>query len=168
MKFKQYLQELASIDAGQAEEAHEPAGEESSSIDNPRLRMAVNLRLVNELNQIFLSPENGIQAIRKVLARYGFSLPALYDADPEGDEVIIEIDQFGDVEGDDPYSVINWPEFNSNSNDDDNDGEEDVRYSVYILYYLTDEGHYDFYAEIGDDDRMEELVSEVGDELEEE
>jgi hypothetical protein len=168
MKFKQYLQELSNIDVGQAEEAHEPAGEESSSVDNPRLRMAINLRLVNELNQIFLSPESGIQSVRKVLARYGFSLPALYDADPEGDEVIIELDQFGDVMGDDPNSLVNWDEYNANPNDDDLDGEKDTQYSIYILYYLTDEGHYEFYAEMGDDDRMEELMSEIGDELEEE
>lgn len=167
MKFKDFLQELANIDVGQAEEKHEPTGEESLSIDNPRLRMNVNLRLVNELNQIFLSPESGIQAIRKVLARYGFDLPALYDADPEGDEVVIDIDQFGDVLGDDPNSSINWDEYNATPNDDDNDGVKDIQYSIYILYYLTDEGHYEFFAEVGDDDRMEELMSEMGDELEE-
>jgi len=168
MKFKQYLQELANIDTGQAEEAHEPTGEASSSIDNPRLRMEVNFRLVNELNQGFLSPEGGIQSIRKVLHRYGFDLPALYDADPEGDEVVIEIDQYGDVLGDDPYSPVNWDEYNSTPNDDDGDNEKDLQYSIYILYYLTDEGHYEFYAEVGDDDRMEEIMSEMGDETEEE
>ena len=167
MRFKQYLQEVATIEVGQAEAAHEPAGEESSSVDNPRLRMAVNLRLVNELNQIFLSPESGIQAIRKVLARFGFDLPALYDADPEGDEVIIEIDQYGDILGDDPYSEVNWDKYNANPEDDDGDGEKDVQYSIYILYYLTDEGHYEFFAEVGNDDRMEELMSEMGDETEE-
>ena len=167
MRFKQYLQELANIEVGQAEEAHEPAGEASSSIDNPRLRMEVNFRLVNELDNIFLSPEGGIQAIRKVLHRYGFDLPALYDADPEGDEVIIDIDQYGDVMGDDPNSSINWDEYNANPTDDDNDGAKDIQYYIYMLYYLTDEGHYEFYAEVGDENRMEELMSE-GDELEEE
>jgi hypothetical protein len=141
MKFKQYLQELTEIEPGQAEEAHEPTEKASSSIDNSRLRMEVNYRLVNGMNQIFHSPEEGIQAIRKVLHRYGFDLPALYDADPEGDEVIIEIAQYG--------------------------GDTDGETNIYILYYLTDEGFYDFYAEIGDDERMEELVDETGEELEE-
>jgi hypothetical protein len=140
MRFKQYLQELDNIETGQAEKAHEPTGEGSSAILNPKVRMEVNFRLVNELYQPFLSPEGGIQAIRKVLHRFGFDLPALYDADPEGDEIVFEIDQFG---------------------------LENLITNIYILYYLTDEGHYEFYAEIGDDERMEELTSDEGD-LEEE
>lgn len=140
MRFKQYLQELDNIESSQAEKAHEPTGEGSSAILNPKIRMEVNFRLVNELYQPFLSPEGGIQAIRKVLHRYGFDLPALYDADPEGDEIVFEIDQFG---------------------------LEDLESNIYILYYLTDEGHYEFYAEIGDENRMQELTSDEG-ELEEE
>jgi len=140
MRFKQYLQELDNIEVSQAEKAHEPTGEGSSADLNPKVRMEVNFRLVNELYQPFLSPEGGIQAIRKVLHRYGFDLPALYDADPEGDEIVFEIDQFG---------------------------LEELESNIYILYYLTDEGHYEFYAEIGDENRMKELTSDEG-ELEEE
>jgi hypothetical protein len=143
MRFKQYLNEmenLTGIESSQAEEAHEPTGEGSSAINNPKIFMEVNLRLVNELNQAFLSPEGGIQMIRKVLHRFSFDLPALYDADPEGDEVVIEINQFG---------------------------QEDLSSNIYILYYLTDDGYYEFYAEIGDDERMEELLSDEGDEEEE-
>jgi hypothetical protein len=141
MRFNQYLAELASVEDGQAIEAHEPTGEASSSVDNPRVRMEVNVLLANGLNDTFVSPEAGIQAIRKVLHRFGFDLPALYDADPEGDEVVIELDQFG-VSSD------------------------EYQYSIYILYYLTDEGSYEFFAELGDDNRMEELISDEGDEEE--
>ena len=136
MRFKQYLNEmenLTGIESSQAEEAHEPTGEGSSAIDNPRIFMELNIRLVNELNQVFLSPESGIQMIRKVLHRFGFDLPALYDADPEGDEVIIEINQFG---------------------------QEDLSSNIYILYYLTDAGYYEFYAEIGDEETMNDLMSD--------
>ena len=101
--------------------------------------MEANYRLTNELYTPFLSPEGGIQAIRKVLHRFGFDMPALYDADPEGDEIIFELDQYG------------IGEYETN---------------IYILYYLTDEGHYEFYAEIGDDERMDELMSD--EELDEE
>ena len=139
MRFKKYLEELTSIEAGQAIEAHEPTGEGKTSVDNPKIRMEVNYRLVNELYSPFLSPEGGIQAIRKVLHRFGFDMPALYDADPEGDEIIFELDQYG------------IGEYETN---------------IYILYYLTDEGHYEFYAEIGDDERMDELMSD--EELDEE
>ena len=142
MRFIKYLQELdlSNVDDGQAEKSHEPTGEGSSAITNPRIRMEINYRLTNELYQPFLSPEGGIQAIRKVLHRYGFDMPALYDADPEGDEIAFEIDQFG---------------------------QENLSTNIYILYYLTDEGHYEFFAEVGDDARMDELMAE-GDEDDEE
>lgn len=135
MRFREYLQELdlSAIEDSQAEDAHEPTGEASSQITNPRIRMEINYRLTNELYQPFLSPEGGIQAIRKVLHRYGFDMPALYDADPEGDEIVFEIDQFG---------------------------QENLSTNLYILYYLTDEGHYEFFAEVGDNARMDELMAE--------
>jgi hypothetical protein len=138
MRFKQFIEEieLTGIESGQAEKAHEPTGEGRIEIDNPKVRMEMNYRLVNELYQPFLSPEGGIQAIRKVLHRYGFDLPALYDADPEGDEFVIDINQFG---------------------------QDDLSTNLYVLYYLTDEGGYDFYAEVGTEERMEELLSDDGD-----
>jgi hypothetical protein len=133
MRFKQYLTELTNIETGQAIQAHEPTGEGSIAITNPKIRMEINYRLVNELYEPFLSPEAGIQKIRKVLHRFSFDMPALYDANPEGDEIIFELDQFG-LEG--------------------------LESNLYILYYLTDEGHYEFYAEVGDENRMEELTSD--------
>jgi hypothetical protein len=135
MRFKEYLQELdlSGVEDAQAEKAHEPTGEGSSQITNPRIRMEINYRLTNELYGAFLSPEGGIQAIRKVLHRYGFDMPALYDADPEGDEIAFEIEQFG---------------------------QDNLATNIYILYYLTDEGHYEFFAEVGDDARMDELMTE--------
>jgi hypothetical protein len=141
MRFKQFMEELTSIESGQAIEAHEPTGEGSSAIDNPKIRMEINYRLTNELYSSFLSPEGGIQAIRKVLHRFGFDMPALYDANPEGDEVAFEIEQFG---------------------------QENLTTNIYILYYLTDEGHYEFFAEVGDDARMDELLSDGEEEDEEE
>jgi len=141
MRFKQFMEELTSIESGQAIEAHEPTGEGSSAIDNPKIRMEINYRLTNELYSSFLSPEGGIQAIRKVLHRFGFDMPALYDANPEGDEVAFEIEQFG---------------------------QENLATNIYILYYLTDEGHYEFFAEVGDDARMDELLSDGEEEDEEE
>lgn len=133
MRFKQFVEELTSIESGQAVNAHEPTGEASSAITNPRIRMEVNYRFTNELYEPYLSPEGGIQAIRKVLHRYGFDMPALYEADPEGDEIVFGIEQFG---------------------------QDNLATNLYILYYLTDEGHYEFFAEIGDEARMDELMSE--------
>jgi len=40
--------------------------------------------------------------------------------------------------------------------------------NIYILYSPTDDGRYEFYAEIGNDERMEELLSDEGENEEEE
>jgi hypothetical protein len=121
------------IFGGQAIDAHEPSGEDSISALNPNLITEINFRLRNELNDILLNADQGIQKIRKTLHRYGFDLPAVYEADREGDEIVIELNQFGF---------------------------DDIESNIYILYYMTDKGVYDFYAEIGDDDRMDELLSD--------
>jgi hypothetical protein len=131
MRFKQFVEELTSIETGQAQDAHEPTGEESVSILNPNVRAAINYRLMNEMNDNILSPDQGVQKIRKVLHAYGFDLPSLYEPDREGDELVVELTQFG----------LN--ELDTN---------------LYILYYLSEQGNYEFYAEIGDDERMEELL----------
>jgi len=121
------------IFAGQAIDAHEPTGEDSISALNPNVITEINFRLRNELNEILLTADQGIQKIRKTLHRYGFDLPAIYEADREGDELVIELNQFGF---------------------------DDIESNIYILYYMTDRGVYDFYAEVGDDKRMEELLSD--------
>ena len=87
---------------------------------------SLNKRLNYDTDEKFMSPESGIQRIRRVLHLYGYDLPALYDADPEGEEIVVDLD----------------------------------RISLYLLYNLTDDNRYEFYAEIGDDERMEELMSD--------
>jgi hypothetical protein len=143
MNFKQYLEELHNIEVGQAIDAHEPTDKGSSSIDNPLIVSEINSSFARELNDCILSPEAGIQKLRKVLYRYGFDMPALYEADPEGDEVVFGLNQFGI--------------------------ETDTNFYLYVLYYLTDDGYYDFYAEVADYDRVEQLLSDDGgEEVEEE
>jgi hypothetical protein len=94
----------------------------------------VNFRLADELDKTFLSPESGIMAVRKVLEKFDLELPALYGANPEGEELIVDLDAT----------------------------------RLYILYSPTDDSRYEFYAEIGDDERMEELMSDEGETEEEE
>jgi hypothetical protein len=124
---------MTDIVNGQAIDAHEPSGEDSVSVLNPNVITEINFRLRNELHDILLTADQGIQKIRKTLHRYGFDLPAVYEADREGDELVIELNQFGF---------------------------DDLECNVYILYYMTDKGVYDFYAEVGDDERMDELLSD--------
>ena len=141
MNFKQYLEELHNIEVGQAVTAHEPTDKASMSVDNPLIVSEINTHFIREFNEVVLSPDAGLQKIRKVLHRYGFDMPALYEIDREGDEVVFDLNQFG---------MKMTPD-----------------YYLYVLYYLTDDGYYDFYVEVADDDRVEELTSEDEGEQEE-
>ena len=151
MNFKQYLAEFYSIEPGQAFEKHETPTDGSISISNPRVRAEINYRLDGELDDIFLSPESGIQRVRKVLHRFSLDMPALYDADAEGDEIVIRLDQFG--------HVIDFTHLISNK-------VEEIFY-LYLIYYLTDDGRYEFYAELTDEEGLNEIMSDEEEDEEE-
>lgn len=121
---------------GQAIIAHEPTDQASISVSNPRIRSEINHRLSTEFNSIIIAPEEGIQKVRKVLHRFGLDLPALYEADTEGDELIFIVEQFG--------SSANSEEF-----------------YLYLIYYLKDEGDYDFYAELVDEQELQEIINDA-------
>lgn len=120
MRFKQYLNEITLVENNQSDETEIESSEDLSQ---------VNFRLADILDETFISPESGILAIRKVLEEFKLDLPALYDASPEGEEVVTDLRET----------------------------------SLYVLYGPTDDGRYEFYAEIGDDERMEELLSDEED-----
>ena len=124
MRFSEYIREMQ---IGQVETPMATPSLMDTNLDS------LNKRLDYDTDEKFISPESGIQRIRRVLHLYGYDLPALYDADPEGDEIVIDLT--------------------------DNIG-------VYILYTLTDDNHYEFYAEVGIESRMQELLSDEGTEEE--
>ena len=107
----------------------------SLTLTDEKLRELVNYHLNNELDEPVLSPESGIQKIRKVLARFRIEIPALYDSDPEGDEVIIDLEE---------------------------------NYHLYFIYYLTEDDFYEFYAEIVNDEELDEIISDEEEDEEEE
>ena len=115
MRFKDYLNECEC-------QMPQVASSEVSSVDHT----TVNNRLADALDKEFLSPESGIAVIRKVLSSLEIEMPALYGADTEGEEVILDLDGT----------------------------------SLYLIYSLTDDNRYEFYAEVGDEERMEELMSD--------
>lgn len=158
MRFKDYLLELHNIEAGQAMAAHEPTARESSSVLNPKVYSEINYRLLNELNEIILSPEAGIQKIRKVMHRFGLDMPALYEADVEGDEVAFDLKQFGQ-----PHGPTLYGDYDTGTEVMDKNPDA----YLYVIYYLTDEGNYDFYAEVTDEEGLEEIMSDEEDEEEE-
>jgi hypothetical protein len=85
MRFKQYLQELAEMPI--------EAQDEPEALDSikPSVLASINNRLDVELDGIVISPQIGVQKVRKVLHTYGLDMPVLYGADSEGDEIIIEL-----------------------------------------------------------------------------
>ena len=131
INFKAYLTE--EIQTGQAVLAHEPNDKQSLSVNNPVLVAKINSVFTIELSDIFLSPESGFQKVRKVLHRFGLDMPPMYGMDPDGDEIVLDVTQYGDA------SLGSG--------------------LLYILYSLNDEGYYDFYAEINDETGIEELLA---------
>lgn len=159
MNFKQYLRELANIEVGQAFDAHETTEKASISVTNPDIVTSINVSFLKELNGKLNSSSEGIQKIRKVLHRYSFDMPALYETIEEGDEIVFDLKQFGQPHGPTIYGDMVTGLQVQNTNPDA---------YLYILYYLADEGFYEFYAEVTDEEGLEELLSDEDEELEEE
>jgi hypothetical protein len=134
MNFKQYLAELDS-QVNQIIKATD-----SVSLTDPEIREKINQTLNHELTDLILSPESGVQRVRKVLKSFGLDMPALYDAEPEGEELVLDIESF--------------------------DGDE--QFYLYLIYYLADDGRYDFYAELTDAEGIEEIMSDDEEDEEEE
>ena len=138
---------MHNIETLQAYTRHEPPSDSSSSISNPKIRMDINFRLATELNELIVSPVMGMQKVRKVLHRFGLDIPALYELNYEGDELVLEMDQFGKVT--DSYFM---PQFSSDT--------QDKLYYLYLVYYLTDIGNYEFYAELTDLEGINSILDE--------
>ena len=123
MRFKQYLNSPTTTEAVEIVEM-----QDDSSVS------MVNRLLETELDKPFNSPQSGILAIRKVLQYVNENIPALYDVDTEGDEVVLDLEN---------------------------------GLSLYLIYGPSDEGYYEFYAEVGDEETMKELMSDEGEDEEE-
>jgi hypothetical protein len=133
MNFKQYLAEL-NAEMGQMIKVTD-----SVDITDPEIRDKINQRLNHELTDLILSPESGIQRIRKVLLSYGLDMPALYDAESEGDELVLDVESMSG----------------------------DEQFYLYLIYYLADDGRYDFYAELTDDEGLNDIMSDEEEDEEE-
>ena len=134
MNFKKYLAELNS-ETGQIIKVND-----LTKITDPKVRDRINERLNHELTDLILSPESGIQKVRKVLMSFGLDMPALYDAEPEGDELILDVESM----------------------------QGDEQFYLYLIYYLADDGRYDFYAELTDEEGLNEIMSDEEEDEEEE
>lgn len=99
---------------------------------------SLNQELYTLLSDNFSSAESGFEAIRKIFGEYGGDVPVIDGLDPEGDEIALD---------------VNTP---------------DGPLILYVIYSLTDDDEYEFYAELTDDEGLEEIISEDEEEDEEE
>jgi hypothetical protein len=162
-KFTDFLVESINIEPGQAMNAHETDshGSNSVSIENNKIRAEINRKLAVILDKDnrsvpgnnILSPEIGFERIRKILHSHAIDLPAILDLDPEVGEEVFQVNQFGT-----PYGPLPSGQF----------GEIRSPYYLYVYYFLNDDGYYDFFAQIVDEDELEGYVSITGDEEDEE
>lgn len=153
MNFKSFLAELNNIESGQAFEAHEPTDKASSSVGNPIVMSQINQFLDVQFREKVLTAHDGISRIRKSLHRFGFDLPALYEIEPEGDEVVFDLHQFSVPTGPTPTNT---------------DVDQTVTNTyLYVIYYLNDEGYYDFLARVTDEEGLNELLASGEEEDEE-
>ena len=100
------------------------------------LIQSINFMLLTELNSLILSPEAGIQKIRKVLYQFGLDIPALYEASRDGDEVIFDVSDFF------------------------TDSEDSLVLYLYFIYYQTEDGNYDFHAELVEPDNLDDFLND--------
>ena len=108
--------------------------EEKSPFLNREVQNEINNALVSDIDNIMmLTPDAGVQRMRKVLMRYDIDFPPIEDLDSEGDENIMKI------------------------------GEEIY---LYFIYYPTDDGNYEFHAEIADEDGVDEILSDMEEDIE--
>ena len=162
-KFTEFLTESLDVDTGQAMNAHEVTSHSSasSSVENERTRAEINRKLSQILdndnrslpNNVILSPETGFERIRKVLHTHAIDLPAILNPDPENGEEVFEVNQFGT-----PYGPLPSGQY----------GEIRKPYYLYVYYFLNDEGYYEFFAQVVDENELEEYSSITGDEEEDE
>lgn len=66
---------------------------EDYSVVNPAVIPTINGQLNLELNDLISSPESGVQKIRRVLGAFSIDVPAFYGLDPEGDEIIFDLNE---------------------------------------------------------------------------
>lgn len=158
-KFNQFVNEVYDIESGQAMAAHEKSAHSpsGSGVENARVRNEINSKLSKILddhnrslpNNCILSPEAGFERISKILNSHGISLPAILNLDGEEGEEVFEINQFGT-----PYGPL--PSGQS--------GEVRSNFYLYVYYFLNESGYYEFFAQIVDEEELQDYMNITGEE----
>ncbi len=121
------------------EELNDASLQVSVDVNDPMVRADINQGLM-DLDKQFLSAEAGLEMLRSILSRYGADFSFSIEAEMPDEDY--EFEEVVSIEGTD--------------------------YFLYINYGLTDDGYYEFYSEIIDEDELEEIMSIGGEDYEEE
>ena len=161
-KFTDFLEESLDVENGQAMQAHEIEAHtpNNSGLENEKIRAEINRKLAVILDKdnrslpgnSILSPEIGFERIRKILHTYAIDVPAILDLDQEEGEEVFQVNQFGT-----PYGPLPSGQF----------GEIRRPFYLYAYYFLNDSGYYDFFAQIVDENELEDYVNITGEEEDE-
>jgi len=105
-------------------------GQFISEMESMDARDSINQDLADALDSNPESPEDGFEIIKAIFGNYGVNEIPLDELNFEGDEIAVDIE------------TVNGP------------------LVLYVIYSLTDDNNYEFYAELTDDEGLEELISD--------
>jgi hypothetical protein len=120
-------------------------------VENSSVRDNINSLLNGVTTKSVVTPYVSLERVRKALAYYHIFLPAHQFMEGNSGNVIFNISQFGEK-----YGQTNTGEFVSKS---------DSPYFLYFEYQMNDLGLFDVFAEVVDDDELEELLGDYESEM---
>ena len=125
----------------------------STNIDDVATRDNINIVLDKVTSDTFLTPYIGLERVSKALAYYHIFLPKMTFLEEERGYKLFKASQFGDKMG-----MTNDGQVVINDNPD---------YSVYFEWNKNDDGVYNIFCQIADQNEVSELVSDFEDDVEE-
>lgn len=144
-KFREYLNE-ETMPYAQTEKGF-------VGVDNGPVRDNINIHLASVTAKPYASPYHAMEIVRKALAAFSIFPPSTNFLDGDSGHEIFAINQFGDKMG------------------MTNDGQVVVKsadpYFLYFEYAMNDKGSFDVFCEIVTEDELDEILSDLESEMEE-
>jgi len=134
--FKQFLEE-------EDTKAIVKTGVNSKSLDNNVTKEMLNAQLAKTTGHPFITPYIALGAIARVLAYANIILPQYVFLDRKEGEVVFDATQFGKMAG---------------VNLDGSPANNDTEYFVYFSYSMNDDGYYDCFAVLADQDELDKIL----------
>jgi hypothetical protein len=121
-------------------------------VDNGPVRDNINIHLAAVTAKCCSTPYHAMEMIRKVLAPFSIFPPKTNFLDGDSGHEVFQINQFGDKMGMTNDGTIVVKNFDP--------------YYVYFEYQMNDMGSFDIFCEIVTEDELEEIMSDIEDEME--